>query len=214
FNFNSAKSHEKFQNGQIWSFYSDEDGLPKYYGQIKNIESGPDFKLHVRSLSACPQKNSMIRWRDKNMPICCGRFKVKKGELEAYTSTTSFSHLLRVEPADKNDVYVILPRKGEVWALYRNWSAETKLSDLEYCKYDIVEVLEDTDMGRKVKVLERVDGFNSVFKTRLKDGVADTMEIPQLELLRFSHQIPAFQLTEETGGSLRGCLELDPSAVP
>jgi hypothetical protein len=34
FNFDAEKSIEKFQVGQIWSLYSDEDGLPKYYGQI------------------------------------------------------------------------------------------------------------------------------------------------------------------------------------
>jgi len=34
------------------------------------------------------------------------------------------------------------------------------------------------------------------------------------ELLRFYHQIPAFRLTEERGGSLGGFWELDHPALP
>ena len=61
----------------------------------------------------------------------------------------------------------------------------------------------------RVPFLEKVRGRNSVFK----DGGLK-VEIPGKEFLRLSHQIPAFRLTEERGGKLRGYLELDPVAVP
>ncbi|GAV63388.1 DnaJ domain-containing protein/DUF3444 domain-containing protein [Cephalotus follicularis] len=213
FNFDAVKSQEKFQIGQFWSLYCDEDTLPKYYCQIYKIESGPGFKLHIRWLVPCPRQKNMIRWIDKSMPFCCGRFKIMNG-VKIYTSTAPFSHPLRAEPVGKNGEYAIFPRKGEIWALYRNWKADIKCSDLENCEYDIVEVLDETDMWIDCLVLESVDGFKSVFKVQLKGGRVVTIEVPRVELLRFSHQIPTFRLTGERGGSLRGFLELDSAAVP
>lgn len=213
FDFEAEKSIEKFQVGQIWSLYSDEDGLPKYYGQITKIASGRGFRLWLRWLEACALPNGAIEWHDKGMPISCGIFRTKKGESQSYTSADSFSHKLSVVSAGKNE-HTILPRKNQIWALYKNWSAEMKPSDLGICEHEIVEVLEEKDLAIKVSILEQVDGFNSVFKAQLKEGSSVTMEVPRVELFRFSHQIPAFQLTEERGGSLRGFWELDPLALP
>ncbi|XP_022760474.1 uncharacterized protein LOC111306805 [Durio zibethinus] len=212
YNFDADKTQEKFRAGQIWALYGDEDGLPKYYGEIKRIESNPVLKIHVRWLYPCPSRTT-IEWYDKNMPTCCGRFRIRKGS-QAYSSTDSFSHLLKAEPTGRKDEYAIIPRKGEIWALYRNWTPKIKCSDLENWEYDIVQVLEQTDRCIKVLVLERVDGFNSVFKAQVKGGSIVTVEIPQVDLLRFSHQIPFFHLREERYGSLRGCWELDPAAFP
>ncbi|XWS15292.1 hypothetical protein CRYUN_Cryun35bG0083400 [Craigia yunnanensis] len=66
----------------------------------------------------------------------------------------------------------------------------------------------------KVLFLEHVDGFNSIFKAQVKEGSNVTVEIPQVEQLRFFHQIPFFQLTKERNGSLRGFWELDPATLP
>ncbi|XP_012088500.2 uncharacterized protein LOC105647118 [Jatropha curcas] len=214
FDFNAEKSFEKFQAGQIWSLYSNEDGLPKYYGQITKSGTSQDFKLQLKRLVPCALPNDVIQWQDKDMPICCGRFRTKKGESQPYTSAVSFSHQLSAEPVGKKNEYTIFPRKGQVWALYRNWSAEIKHYELNECKYDVVEVQEENDLVIKVSLLEKVEGFNSVFKAQLEDGSAVTMEVLRVELLRFSHQIPAFRLTEERGGSLRGFWELDPAALP
>ncbi|XP_011009900.1 PREDICTED: uncharacterized protein LOC105114890 [Populus euphratica] len=214
FNFDAEKSMEKFQVGQIWSLYSDEDGLPKYYGQIMKIQSDQGFKLWLRWLTPCLLQKTVIQWQDKKMPTCCGRFKAKNGKLKYYSSTSSFSHRLAVEFDSKRNEYTILPRKGEVWALYKNWFPEIKHSDLENCEYDVVEVLDQNDLQIKVSLLERVSGFNSVFKTKLIGLSAHTQEVLCTELIRFSHQIPACQLTEERGGSLRGFWELDPAALP
>ncbi|KAJ4722265.1 DnaJ domain containing protein [Melia azedarach] len=211
FNFDAEKSEEKLQIGQIWSLYCDEDGLPKYYGKIVRIVSEPVFKLHLRWLESCSLPNNSIRWHDKDMPISCGRFKIKKSEIQKYTSTESFSHQVRAEFAGKNE-FTILPRKGEVWALYKNWNAYIKCSDLENCEYDIVEILDADDLHIEVLYLERLDSFNSVFKPQ-EEGTG-LMKISLIELLRFSHQIPAFKLTEERDGNLKGFWELDPAALP
>uniref|UniRef100_F6HDI6 J domain-containing protein n=1 Tax=Vitis vinifera TaxID=29760 RepID=F6HDI6_VITVI len=213
-NFDAEKSPEKFQVGQIWALYSDEDGLPKYYCQIKKIDSDPDFKLHVTWLEACSPPNDMIQWLDKKMLTTCGRFKIKKGKPQTYTSAASFSHQLRAELTDKKNEYAIFPRKGEVWALYKNWNAEMTCSDLENCEYDIVEVLDENDLWIEVLLLERVEGYNAVFKSQVEGRLPFSMKIPRVELLRFSHQIPAFHLTEERDGALKGNLELDPASLP
>ncbi|KAG6668209.1 uncharacterized protein LOC122319425 isoform X1 [Carya illinoinensis] len=214
YNFDAQKSKGKFQIGQIWALYSDEDGLPKYYGHIKKIDSSRSFKLHLTWLASCSLPNDTIQWHDKDMPICCGHFNISKSETQAYTDTESFSHQMRADPVGRRNEYAIFPRKGEVWALYRNWTAEIKCSDLENCEYDMVEVIEEDGLQIRVLILERVDGFNAVFKARIKEGSRLTIGIPRVELLRFSHQIPAFQLTEERDGSLRGFWELDPAALP
>ncbi|BFG15199.1 hypothetical protein CerSpe_014730 [Prunus speciosa] len=212
YNFDADKSLATFQIGEIWALYSDEDGLPKYYGQVKNIDSRR-LKLHIAWLDSNSLPDNVIRWHDEGIPICCGRFRVKRNPLQDYDSFMSFSHRVKALPVSKNE-FEIFPRKGEVWALYKNWAADISCSDLETCEYDIVAVHAENDLQREVLVLERVDGYNSVFKTRVKGRSPEMMTIPEVELLRFSHSIPSFQLTEEKGGSLRGCWELDPAALP
>ncbi|KAK9933658.1 hypothetical protein M0R45_020843 [Rubus argutus] len=211
YNFDADKSLEKFQIGQIWALYSDEDGLPKYYGWIKKIDSSKSkLKILVAWLESSSLPDNLIEWHDKEMPICCGRFVVKRNEAQDYDCTNTFSHLVRAFPVGRNE-FDIFPRRGEVWALYKHWTPDISSSGLGTCEYDIVEVCEDNDLQRKVLILERVDGFNSVFRV---GGSAETMTISQAELLRFSHSIPSFRLTEERGGSLRGFWELDPAALP
>ncbi|KAE8726356.1 50S ribosomal protein L3-2 [Hibiscus syriacus] len=209
--FDADKTKEKFCNGQIWALYGDEDGLPKYYGEIKKIDSHPVFKIYVKWLFPVP--SDMVEWSDPDMPTCCGKFVIRNSS-QAYTSTDSFSHLLKAEPTGLKGEYTIVPRRGEIWALYRNWTRDIKCSDLENWEYDIVQVLEDKYFLFKVCVLDKVDGFHSVFKPRVKGKTNVTLEIPWVNQLRFSHQIPCFQLTVERNGSLRGCWELDPAALP
>ncbi|XP_061374350.1 uncharacterized protein LOC133316595 [Gastrolobium bilobum] len=214
FNFDAAKSLEKFQIGQIWAFYGDEDGLPKYYGQIEEVRTSPDFQLQVTYLTNCWLPDNAIRWEDKDMLISCGRFKIKTDSSPClYSNTYSISHQLHASVNGKTKEYAIFPRKGEIWALYRKWTPKIKRSDMENLEYDIVEVVGENDKWMYVLLLELVSGFNSVFKSKSNEGSDMTMRISRKELLRFSHQIPAFKLTEEHG-NLSGFWELDPGALP
>ncbi|KAA8545027.1 hypothetical protein F0562_019756 [Nyssa sinensis] len=206
YNFDGDKSEGKFQLGQIWALYNNKDGLPKSYAQVKKIESFP-FRLHAVFLEACTQP------KDTMQPIYCGMFKLQSGKARVF-SPTAFSHVLKAESISKNR-FEIYPKKGEIWALYKNWSADLTCADLENCKYDIVEVLEDNGHCTKVSSLIHLNGFKSVFKSpRRHRSSTGILEIPRVELTRFSHQIPAFQLTDEKDGYLRGCWELDPAAIP
>ncbi|KAJ8565948.1 hypothetical protein K7X08_008524 [Anisodus acutangulus] len=211
YSFDAERSLEKFQVGQCWAMYSDEDAMPRYYGQIKKIDPIPNFALHVAWFYACPPPKGIIQWRDKTMPIGCGMFKFQYRKLKKYTETNAFSHQVVAESTDKKGVYNILPKTGEVWAVYKNWSAQLKCDKLEDCEYEIVEILDVTDKYVSVKFLVWVKGFKSVYKP---EEANRTVKILLSEQLRFSHQIPAFCLTEERGGSLRGFWELDPAAMP
>ncbi|XP_028781459.1 uncharacterized protein LOC114737669 [Neltuma alba] len=213
YNFDDGKAPEKFHVGQIWAFYSDEDGLPRYYGEIVEIKRSPGFELHIMWLASCWLPDNTIRWEDKDMLISCGRFKSRNGNTNVYTNTLSLSHLVRVNFDRKDNEYSIFPRKGEVWALYRKWTPKIKCSDLVNWEYDIVEIIEENASWIEVLVMEIVSGYNSVFKPKTFEGSPITMRVPQAQLLRFSHQIPEFKLTEKHG-SLKGFWELDPGAVP
>ncbi|CAL1413342.1 unnamed protein product [Linum trigynum] len=59
------------------------------------------------------------------------------------------------------------------WALYRNRSHSMLQSELPTCDYDVVEVVERNDLQIRVLHLERVKGFNSVFRAQAeKEGSA------------------------------------------
>lgn len=202
--FEADKSEDKFRPGQIWALYSDVDSLPKFYAQIKEV-SATDFKVEIRWLDARPPEE--FRWSNNTLPYGCGNFRLSH-ETEIYDSALTFSHQVHADRTSKNK-YSICPKKDEIWAVYKKLSLDWTRHDLENCGYDIVRVLSNTGAGLRVMFMEKVGGYNSVFK----DGGLE-MEIPRKEFLRFSHQIPAFRLTEERGGKLRGYLELDPAALP
>ncbi|KAG5527241.1 hypothetical protein RHGRI_028217 [Rhododendron griersonianum] len=99
--------------------------------------------------------------------------------------------------------------------LESNHRAKMLKSKLQSYKYEIVQVLEYNERCIKIATLARRKGFKSVFGAprSLRSGAGE-MEIPQFELARFSHQIPAFNVTEEKDRLLSNCWELDPAAIP
>ncbi|KAH0781642.1 hypothetical protein KY290_001240 [Solanum tuberosum] len=106
---------------------------------------------------------------------------------------------------------------SEVWAVYKNWSAQLmKENNLEDFEYEIVEIVDVSDNYVDVKFLEWVKVLKFVYKARVEEEeeAEKVVKICVSEHLRFSHRIPAFRLTEERGGSLRGFWELDPAGMP
>ncbi|KAK6803545.1 hypothetical protein RDI58_001329 [Solanum bulbocastanum] len=45
----------------------------------------------------------------------------------------------------KRGVYNIFSRKGEVWAVYKKWSAQLNGNNLENFEYEIVEIVDISD---------------------------------------------------------------------
>ncbi|XP_015875310.2 uncharacterized protein LOC107412112 [Ziziphus jujuba] len=206
FDIDHPKSKEKFQLGQIWALYSDRDGMPRTYVQVKRIQSAPDFLLHVALLEPCSQP------KDTSRPVSCGTFIVKDGETKVFPCS-SFSHCLSAKHVGKNR-YEINPQIGEVWALYKNQNPISASSSTGEAEFDIVEVLEVSGKSTKVVVLSRVDGYKSMFKApRIQRSKTGVIEIPRSDAARFSHKIPSYKHTGENDSRLLGYWELDPLSI-
>ncbi|MCL7050152.1 hypothetical protein MKW94_004421 [Papaver nudicaule] len=211
--FGEEQSCGKFKTGHIWALYSKLDNFPRNYAQIESVESLPVFKLAVKWLISCDPPRGVIPWADKEMPVSCGTFKVTSGEVVVFENSISFSHQLSELPT-VNNVYNIHPRPGEVWALYSKYRSDLTCSDLKKCKYNIVEILEVVGVRWIiVSILERVTSFKTVFKAVERERLDSVVAIPWIELYRFSHQVPSFNLSEARYGKLCGCWELDPRSL-
>ncbi|KAK7397257.1 hypothetical protein VNO78_18424 [Psophocarpus tetragonolobus] len=205
YGFKKEKSQEMFQCGQIWAIYGDRDHMPDTYAQIKKVVFTPNFRLQVSMLEPCLPPNDLKR------TISCGIFEVKRAKLQIL-SLSAFSHQLKVEPM-VNSRYEIYPRKGEIWALYKDQNYELVSSNHSRGECHIVEVLADSDKSIQVVVLMPHSNSRTIFKApRIQRSKTGVMEILREEVGIFSHQIPAFQHSENI--HLRGCWELDPSSVP
>ncbi|KAK9137021.1 hypothetical protein Sjap_007615 [Stephania japonica] len=210
--FEADRSPHRFKIDQVWALFSDLDRLPKCYAVISKIVKAPKLVLHITRLEFCPlPKTTTIQWFAKDMPVSCGKFRTASS-MEVFNGAGSFSHIVTATSAGKK--YEIYPGKGEVWALYKNFDSEWTCSDLKSCEYEMVEVLEVNDTGVKVLVLALVDSYETIFRPKKQGRSVVTEVIPRIDLLRFSHRVPAFRLGDALDGSLKGCWELDPKAIP
>ncbi|CAN6970115.1 uncharacterized protein LOC103837329 [Brassica rapa] len=185
YNFENQRSKDKFQIGQIWAIYSNDDKgmMPRKYAQVKRIDTSPEFKLHVAPLELCRPPNLMTH------PLCCGTFKLKTGTADVLVPS-SFSHLIKAVKKGINR-YEVYPGKGEIWALYKNWNT-TDCAETEEEELEIVEVVETNEQSVQV-VLLTAKVCNKLLYGRCVETVAGFVDIPKTEGKRFSHQVPAFR---------------------
>ncbi|XP_023635753.1 uncharacterized protein LOC17883410 isoform X2 [Capsella rubella] len=219
-----------FQTGQIWSFYSSFDNLHPSYCRIQRItltqafEQEAEFKLSVSRLKANPFPGNVIPWEDKRMPVGCGTFSVRKC-FEILTPE-DILHQIKPDTSMDGNEYTILPKIGDVWAIYRCWTCDKEFKDMGSCDYDIVEVLDDT-LDYKVLAVEPVLFSNeeedkTFFKAAEsrhsdcndKNGSEAILTVPKSEMLRFSHQIPASRVIKEIDGDLKELFEVNYRALP
>lgn len=211
-NFEEGRVIDKFVEGQIWAIYSDVDMNPNFYGRISKVEK-KKFRVHVTWLEGYTDKEHEKGWCKRQLPIGCGTFKAMR-EGCVLDTTDTFSHIVQAIPTMKKNHYLIYPQVGDIWAVYKNWSLEWSLSDLRNCEIDFVEILDVTSSGFKVMMLSKVTGYRAVFMGERIGASTKTVDISFDERWKFSFKIPAFKLTEERGGKLRGYWELDPASVP
>ncbi|KAG2272887.1 hypothetical protein Bca52824_067442 [Brassica carinata] len=199
--FNNTMS--SFSVGQVWALYDTLDHMPRLYAKIKKVL---ELKMRVEVTWLEAKQKSPI-------PIACGEFK--NGE-RTVKSHLTFSHLMVDHTGKKKSIITINPRKGETWALFRDWNRDNWKQQKRPYSYDFVLVLSEFDSvhGIGVAYLERVEGFTSVYELAEQNGVLQMM-VRCDEMLRFSHRVPSFELNgDEREGVPPGSFELDPAAIP
>ena len=212
--FDKDRTERSFGENQVWAAYDDDDGMPRYYALIHSVISSNPFKMHISWLNTKTNSElGPLNWVASGFSKTCGDFRV--GKYEINDSLNSFSHKVHWSKGARGAI-TIYPRKGEVWALYRNWSPDWNelTADEVIHKYDMVEVLEDyvEEVGITVTPLVKVAGFTTVFHRHLDPG--EIRSIPRVELFRFSHHVPSYLLTgHEAPNAPKGCRELDPAAT-
>jgi curved DNA-binding protein CbpA len=213
--FDKDRTERSFGDNQVWSAYDDDDGMPRYYAMIHNVISLNPFEIQISWLNSKTNSElGPLNWVGSGFSKTCGDFRIGRHEIN--NSLNSFSHKVRWTKGTRGAI-CIYPRKGDVWALYRNWSPDWNelTSDEVIHKYDMVEVLEDynEELGATVAPLVKVAGFKTVFHRHLDPR--EIRRIPRDELFRFSHHVPSHLLTGQEGPNApKGCRELDPAATP
>ncbi|KAK6922418.1 DnaJ domain [Dillenia turbinata] len=213
--FDKDRTERSFGDSQVWAAYDDDDGMPRYYAMIHSVISLNPFKMRISWLNSKTNSElGPLNWVGSGFTKTCGDFRV--GKFEVNDSLNSFSHKVKWTKGARGAIQ-IYPRKGDVWALYRNWSPDWNelTTDEMIHKYDMVEVLDDYTDKLSVSVipLVKVAGFKTVFHRHLDTRQVRT--IPKEEMFRFSHQVPSYLLTgQEAPNAPKGCRELDPAATP
>ncbi|XP_010045493.2 uncharacterized protein LOC104434219 [Eucalyptus grandis] len=212
--FDNDRTEVSFANNQVWAVYDDDDGMPRYYALIHNVITLKPFKVCISWLgSNSNQELGPIPWVKSGFAKTCGDLQVRKSVV--YGTLNAFSHTMRWTKGT-GGLIQIYPLKGDVWALYSNWTNNWNESTPNEVKhsYDLVEVIEDNneDRGITVAPLTKVCGMKTVF--RKNSDPCKLWTVPREEMFRFSHQVPAHLLTGEEGADAHiGCWELDPAST-
>ncbi|KAJ7947397.1 DnaJ domain containing protein [Quillaja saponaria] len=204
-----------FAVNQLWAIYDTVDGMPRFYARIKKIFSS-DFGLLITWLEPNPDDQGEIDWFNEELPVSCGKYQ--NGGTEVTVDCLMFSHQMHCVKGRSRGSYLIYPRKGETWAIFKNWDirwSSNSQKNLNY-EFEFVEILSDfvEEVGFEVAYLGKVKGFVSLFQQTKQNGIL-FFHVPPNELYRFSHQVPSFRMTgEEREGVPAASFELDPAALP
>ncbi|CAN6975207.1 unnamed protein product [Brassica oleracea var. botrytis] len=192
--FNKRREDAKFSECQAWALYDKADGMPRQYALIRKVSS-PSFGLRITYLEPDPVDEKEIQWFEEDLPVSVGNFRFGKNQNTKDLSI--FSHAIRCQGSIMTGNFTVSPRKGETWALFKNWDIINWSSEPDFHRsyeYDIVEILSNTtDEGVSVAFLHKAKGFASVF-FRMGASEAEVIQIPSHSLYRFSHMISSFKM--------------------
>ncbi|KAH0462343.1 hypothetical protein IEQ34_009918 [Dendrobium chrysotoxum] len=215
YDFDKDRTEKSFGDEEVWATYDDDDGMPRYYAYIQKVISLKPFEVRMSFLTSKSNAEfGSLDWVSSGFCKTCGDFRI--GRYAIINTINIFSHRVKWERGFRG-VFKVLPRKGDIWALYRNWGPDWNERTPDYVihKYEMVEVLDDynEDLGILVVPLVKVTGFRAVFLRHMDPK--EIKKIPKEEMFRFSHQVPYYFLpAEEAHNTPKDCLELDPAATP
>ncbi|XP_061347361.1 uncharacterized protein LOC133292888 [Gastrolobium bilobum] len=212
--FEKDKAEGCFAVNQFWAIYDPIDAMPRFYALVKKVAS--PFKLQITWLEPNPNDQGGIVWHAADLPIACGKFKL--GGSQKTTDRAMFSHQMHCITRIRKGSFLVHPKKGETWAIFRDWDIKWSSNPENYLKfeYEYVKILSDfaEKVGIEVAYLGKVKGFVSLFQINEKNGV-NLFCVPPNELYRFSHRIPSYKMTgNEREGVPSGSFELDPAGLP
>ncbi|EFH48096.1 hypothetical protein ARALYDRAFT_488760 [Arabidopsis lyrata subsp. lyrata] len=225
--FDKLREEVNFEVGQTWAVYDTVDGMPRLYAQIRKV-SAPCFELRITYLEPDPNGEKELQWFEEDLPVSVGMFRL--GENKSTQDRSIFSHVIHCNEQSntlcfsvtcrfiKTCHFSVSPRKGETWALFKNWDIKWSSEPDSHRKYEyeFVEILSDysDEGGAYVAYLHKAKGFASVF-FRMGTGYEGIFRILPQSLYRFSHRVPSFKLTEIEGkGMPKDAYELDKAALP
>ncbi|KAL1203122.1 hypothetical protein V5N11_015362 [Cardamine amara subsp. amara] len=203
-----SKSMSSFTVDQVWALYDPRDDMPRIYAQIRRIFDS-QLSLQVTLLEHVKTIKD-----EKSILTACGRFEYGDTEIKSHLMFAHEMHHIKYD----NSV-IVNPRKGETWALYRDWdiswSSHPDLHEPPY-RYDFVEIISEFDdlQGIAVAYIGRVQGFVSVFNHAEQHGVIKIIISPD-EMQRFSHKVESVKLRgEEKEGIPASSFLLNPAVTP
>ncbi|WZZ38609.1 hypothetical protein YC2023_034868 [Brassica napus] len=205
--FEKLRKEVNFLAGQTRAMYDKVDGMPRFYARIRKV-SAPSFELRITHLEPDPDDEREILWFEQDLPVSAGQFRLGKNK-KMKKDCSMFSHVIHCKEGGNAGHITVSPRKGETWALFKNWDINwsSEPDSHRIYEYDIVEILSDTTDGAEgvsVAFLHKAKGFASVFfrmGTGDADtfrmgtgGEADTSQILPQDIYQFSHMIPSFKV--------------------
>ncbi|KAL0735562.1 hypothetical protein Bca4012_011772 [Brassica carinata] len=213
--FKKLREESNFAVGQTWALYDKVDGMPRLYARIRKV-SAPSFELRITYLEPDPDDEKQIQWLEENLPVSAGQFKL--GKHQNTKDRSLFSHVIHCKEGSNTGHLTVSPRKGETWALFKNWDINwsSEAASHRSYEYEFVEILSDyaDETGVTVAFLRKAKGFASVF-FRTGTGDADTSQILPHNVYQFSHKVPSFKMTgAEAKGVPKDAYELDQAALP
>ncbi|CAI9091286.1 OLC1v1026263C1 [Oldenlandia corymbosa var. corymbosa] len=218
--FTSAEIEKTTRNinvGETWACFDAKDKMPRTYARVtKVINNGGEIRLEVVWLKPCPVLRGEEEWVDAGLPVTCGKFEKGRSSVE---SLNIFSH---PKVCALHHPWIIYPRAGETWAVYKDWDVVEWVSDRElhrHCEYEIVEILPhsrgvSSSSGIRVAHLDKITGSMNSYKRRSNND-EDTFLIKHSCLYRFSHAVPSVKTIRNDGNGIPEItFELDLNCLP
>ncbi|XP_062198324.1 uncharacterized protein LOC133901047 [Phragmites australis] len=120
FDFGKLRDLNKIAVDQIWAIYDDHDFMPRVYAQINHVDAS-SLKVQLTWLVHNAMTEQEAKWAREEYPVACGNFCL--GERYVLQDPSMyFSHAVSWTKGKNGNSFDIHPKKGELWALHKEWS--------------------------------------------------------------------------------------------